>query len=175
MVPLQGKVACVTGASGGIGEAIALALAGAGAKVAICARREEQLSRVKASIEAAVAGASVLTHTTDVTDRAGVKGFVAAAEAALGPVDIMVNNAGCMYFTHMAHLHEDEWDRMVDVNCKGVLNGVGAVLHGMKDRGECGVCANHVHFCRKASVGCASVGASRVRAAALHAELLGLT
>ncbi|KAG5192351.1 non ribosomal peptide synthase [Tribonema minus] len=136
MVPLQGKVACVTGASGGIGEAIALALAGAGAKVAICARREDQLARVKANIESQVQGCNVLVHTTDVTRRSEVKGFVSAAEAALGPVDIMVNNAGVMYFTHMAHLREDEWEHMVDVNCKGVMNGVGAVLKGMIDRGS---------------------------------------
>jgi NADP-dependent 3-hydroxy acid dehydrogenase YdfG len=133
---LQGKVACITGASGGIGEAIAVALAKAGASVVLGARRLEELQRVKDAIEADIAGSAVLIQKTDVTRRADVKALVAAAEAAYGPVDIMVNNAGVMYFTQMKNLHEDEWEQMVDVNCKGVMHGVGAVLGSMTERGE---------------------------------------
>lgn len=91
---LSGKVAVVTGASGGIGAAIATALARAGASVVIGARRLDELERVKAEIVAEVEGAKVLVCKTDVTKRADVKGLVAIAEASCGPVDIMVNNAG---------------------------------------------------------------------------------
>lgn len=91
---LSEKVAVVTGASGGIGAAIARALAEAGARVVIGARRLDELQRVKNDIEGQVIGASVMICKTDVTKRADVKALVAAAEAGFGPVDIMVNNAG---------------------------------------------------------------------------------
>ena len=131
---LEGRVAVVTGASSGIGEAIAEALAAEGAAVALAARRAEKLADAVARIEAA--GGRAVAVATDVTKRDDVKRLVATAEEALGPVDIMVNNAGCMYFTMMRNVHEDEWERTVDVNIKGVLNGVGAVLPGMLERGR---------------------------------------
>ena len=148
---LAGKVCVVTGASSGIGEAIALALAREGARVAVGARRKPLLDALVARINAEAAAATgtdgsaggadapvaALGVKTDVTDRASVKALVAAAEAGLGgPVDILVNNAGVMYFTNMKNAHEDEWARTVDVNCKGVLHGIGAVLPGMVERGS---------------------------------------
>lgn len=93
-MPLSGKVAVVTGSSGGIGAAIAETLACAGARVALSARRVEELERVQSRIEAKVGGDRVLVCKADVTKRDEVKALVAAAEARFGPVDIMVNNAG---------------------------------------------------------------------------------
>ncbi|DAZ99590.1 TPA: hypothetical protein N0F65_001418 [Lagenidium giganteum] len=132
---LNGKVAVVTGASGGIGAAIALALVTEGASVALGARRIEALEGVKAEIASATgAGDRVTLAQTDVTKREQVQALVAAAEQAFGPVDILVNNAGVMPYELIKHVNQDSWDRTVDINCKGVLNGVGAVLPKMLER-----------------------------------------
>lgn len=93
-MPLSGKVAVVTGSSGGIGAAIASTLASAGANVVLGARRIEELEKVKTKIEAEVGGDRVMVCKVDVTKRDEVKALVAAAEAGFGPVDVMVNNAG---------------------------------------------------------------------------------
>ncbi|CAN0464339.1 unnamed protein product, partial [Ectocarpus sp. 8 AP-2014] len=93
-MPLSGKVAVVTGSSGGIGAAIASTLASAGANVVLGARRIEELEKVKTKIEAEVGGDRVMVCEVDVTKRDEVKALVAAAEAGFGPVDVMVNNAG---------------------------------------------------------------------------------
>lgn len=93
-MPLSGKVAVVTGSSGGIGAAIAQTLASAGAQVVLGARRVDELEKVKAKIEAEVGNNRVIVCKVDVTKRSEVKALVAAAEAGFGPVDIMVNNAG---------------------------------------------------------------------------------
>lgn len=93
-MPLSGKVAVVTGSSGGIGAAIAQTLASAGAQVVLGARRVEELEKVKTKIEAEVGTNRVIVCKADVTKRDEVKALVAAAEAGFGPVDIMVNNAG---------------------------------------------------------------------------------
>ncbi len=134
MGTLSGRVAIVTGASSGIGAAVARALAAEGAQVVLAARRAARLDALRSEIEAA--GGAVLVVPTDVTQREQVKALVAQAEAAFGPVDILVNNAGVMPLTLMKNLHEEEWERMVDVNLKGVLHGIGAVLGGMLARGR---------------------------------------
>lgn len=134
MTALKDRVAIVTGASSGIGAAIAEALAAEGAQVALAARRVERLHDLKERIEQD--GGRVLVVPTDVTNREQVRALVAQAEDELGPVDIMVANAGVMPLSYMHNLHEDEWERMVDVNIKGVLNSIGAVLEGMLDRGH---------------------------------------
>ena len=72
----------------------------------------------------------------DVTDREGIGALVERTERELGPIDVLVNCAGVMYYTLMSNLREEEWERTVDVNCKGVLNCVGAVLPGMLSRGR---------------------------------------
>ncbi|KAE8999931.1 hypothetical protein PR003_g18952 [Phytophthora rubi] len=132
---LSGKVAVVTGASGGIGAAIALELASAGAKVALGARRLEALETVKANIEHKIgAGDNVLLVQTDVTKRQEVQNLVTKAEEKLGPVDILVNNAGVMPFELLKNVNQDSWDRTIDINCKGTLNGVAAVLPKMLAR-----------------------------------------
>ncbi len=131
---LYGKVAVVVGASSGIGAAVARALAREGAHVVLAARRKPELLEVQESLEGA--GSRSLISVTDVTDRDQVKDLVALTEDELGPVDILVNCAGVMYYTLMKNLREDEWEQTVDVLCKGMLNCVGAVLDGMLDRGR---------------------------------------
>ena len=130
---LRGRVVVVTGASSGIGAAAAKMLSGEGAKVALAARREGALVGAQAGLEAR---AESLVLPTDVTDREQVKALVERAEAELGPVDALVNCAGVMYFTLMQNVRADEWDRTVEVNCKGALNCIGAVLPGMVERGR---------------------------------------
>ncbi|EOD09228.1 hypothetical protein EMIHUDRAFT_452872 [Emiliania huxleyi CCMP1516] len=130
---LQGKVAVVTGASSGIGQGIALALAAEGCAVALAARRVD-ITQATAD-EIAGRGGRAIAVATDVTVRADVKALAAAAEAQLGPVDILVNAAGVMYFTMLKNLHEDEWERTIDTNCKGVVNGVGAAFVAIFSKG----------------------------------------
>lgn len=132
LTDLNGKVAIVTGASSGIGRAIALHLSSAGVKVALAARRAELLVDLNAEID--TAGGTAITVPTDIVDAAQVKHLVHETETRLGDVDILVNNAGVMYITLMRNLHLDEWNRQVDVNVKGVLNGIGCVLEKMLKR-----------------------------------------
>ena len=130
---LRDRVAVVTGASSGIGAAVARALAREGVHVALAARRKQELLKVQDSLEGT--GRSMISPT-DVTDRSQVKELVAETEDELGSVDFLINCAGVMYFTMMKNLREDEWERTVDVLCKGMLNCTGAVLAGMLDRGQ---------------------------------------
>ena len=111
-LPLAGKVAVITGASGGIGAGCALELARVGCAVFLGARREAKLEEVKAQVESEVPGARVGFRVADVTSRDSVKELVAAAESELGPVDVLVNNAGVMYFTLMKNAEQDDWDRV---------------------------------------------------------------
>jgi NADP-dependent 3-hydroxy acid dehydrogenase YdfG len=126
----------VTGASSGIGAAVARALAHEGAHVALAARRRDALVDVQKGFERQGRQARTLVVPTDITNRQQVKSLVARAEEKLGPVDILVNCAGVMYYTFMSNLFEDDWERTVDVLCKGMLNCVGAVLTGMLERGQ---------------------------------------
>jgi len=132
-LPIRNRVAVVTGASSGIGAAVARALNAGGARVALAARRQDVLSEVQDSLNSKTGSLAV---PTDVTDRSQVEALVAQAERDLGPVDILVNCAGVMYYTLMKNGRQDEWDRTVEVNCKGAVNGVGAVLPGMLERGN---------------------------------------
>jgi NADP-dependent 3-hydroxy acid dehydrogenase YdfG len=131
---LAGRVAVVTGASSGIGAATARALSAEGAHVALAARREDVLLDVQAGLEDD-AGQESIVVPTDVTDREQVLSLVRRA-GELGPVEMLVNCAGVMYYTLMNNLREEEWERTVEVNCKGALNCVGAVLPGMLQRGS---------------------------------------
>lgn len=130
---LTGRVAVVTGASSGIGAATALALAREGAGVCLAARRTDRLAEVEAEIRAK--GGRVMAVPTDVTDQDDVEAMVAAVTEALGPPDILVNNAGVMLLSPVEQVQVEDWDRMVDVNLKGVLHGIAAVLPGMIERG----------------------------------------
>lgn len=131
--PLAGKVALVTGASSGIGEAVARALAAAGASVGLGARRAERLEALAQEIRAA--GGVALPCTVDVTSRDQVEHFAAHVRSAFGRIDILVNNAGVMPLSPVAELRVEEWELMVDVNLKGVLYGIAAVLPTMLEQG----------------------------------------
>ena len=130
---LEGRVAVVTGASRGIGAAVSRSLNAEGVKVALAARREDALLKVRKSF---AGPAESLTIPTDVTDRDQVKALVERTERELGPVDVLVNCAGVMYYTLMKNVRENEWDRTIEVNCKGAVNCVGAALPGMLERGR---------------------------------------
>jgi NADP-dependent 3-hydroxy acid dehydrogenase YdfG len=132
---LQDRVAVVTGASSGIGAAVARELNAGGAHVALAARREEALLEIQAGLDSAD-GRRCMNFPTDVTDREQVRSLVARAEEELGPVEILVNCAGVMYYSLMKNQRAEEWERTVEVNCKGTLNCVGAVLSGMLERGR---------------------------------------
>jgi len=126
------KVVLVTGASSGIGAGIARELAGTGAKLVLGARRLGRLEELAAEIRAK--GGEVMVRALDVTDRGDVAAFAEAARRAFGRIDVMINNAGVMPLSPMAALKVEEWERMVDVNIKGVLYGIAAVLPEMVAR-----------------------------------------
>lgn len=123
---IQGKIIAVTGASSGIGEATARELAARGATVIVGARRTERLETLVAELRAA--GATAEFQALDVTSRESVGDFVRFAVERFGKLDVIVNNAGLMPLSPLSALKVDEWDRMIDVNIKGVLNGIAAAL-----------------------------------------------
>jgi NAD(P)-dependent dehydrogenase (short-subunit alcohol dehydrogenase family) len=132
-IDLCGQVALVTGGGRGIGRAIAVALARAGAKVAVLARSPEQLAGTAAGITAA--GGRAVALPADVTDQAAVEAAVAEAERQLGPVDLLVNNAGVGGpVGPLAESDPDAWWRCVEVNLRGPLLCSRAVLPGMVAR-----------------------------------------
>jgi NADP-dependent 3-hydroxy acid dehydrogenase YdfG len=128
------KVVLITGASSGIGEGIARELAAAGATLMLGARRTDRLDALAHELRGG--GAAVATRRLDVTDRTDVVAFVEAARETFGRVDVIVNNAGVMPLSPMASLKVDEWDHMIDVNIRGVLHGIAAVLPEMTARGS---------------------------------------
>jgi NADP-dependent 3-hydroxy acid dehydrogenase YdfG len=133
MPKLDGKVAVVTGASSGIGEATAEALAAEGATVVVAARREERLADLTSRIEES--GGRVLAATCDVTDEAQAHGLIRRAEDEFGRVDILVNNAGVMLLSTVGKGLSEEWRRMFDVNVLGLLYATDAAIETMKRQG----------------------------------------
>jgi NADP-dependent 3-hydroxy acid dehydrogenase YdfG len=131
--PLDGKVAAITGASSGIGAATALALARAGAAVALGARREDRLRELAERVESE--GSRALVRAVDVADEASANEFVRAAHSELGGLDILVNNAGVMLLGPIEGADTDEWRRMVDVNVLGLLYCTHAALPLMREAG----------------------------------------
>ena len=127
---IQGKVVIITGASSGLGEATARHLAARGAKLVLAARRTDRLQALVSEIEAA--GGEALAVATDVVDPAQVQALAEQAKARFGRIDVLVNNAGIMPLAPLAKLKVDEWSRMIDVNIKGVLHGIAAVLPTMQ-------------------------------------------
>jgi NADP-dependent 3-hydroxy acid dehydrogenase YdfG len=125
---IEKKVVVITGASSGLGEAAARLLAENGAKLVLGARRIDRLQALAA--ELGLGEQAVLK--TDVTDRAQVQRLVDHAVATHGRIDVLINNAGLMPSSMLENLHVDEWDRMIDVNLKGVLYGIAAALPHMK-------------------------------------------
>ncbi len=129
---LSGKVAIITGASSGIGEATAKKFAADGAKVVLAARRADRLEDLKKEIEKS--GGQALVVETDVTKPNDVKKLVKRTKETFGPCDILVNNAGIMPLSYMKNMKVDEWLKMVDVNINGVLHCLAETLPDMVDR-----------------------------------------
>jgi len=131
---IQGKVVLITGASSGIGETTAKVLARQGATVVLGARRTDRLEKLVAEITAS--GGKAMERALDVTSRESALAFADHALKRFGRIDVIVNNAGVMPLSPVAALKVDEWDRMIDVNIKGVLYGIAAVLPTMQAQGS---------------------------------------
>ena len=160
---IAGKVVVITGASSGLGEATARHLSAQGARIVLGARRGDRIKALASELTAK--GGEAIALTTDVTDRAQVKALVDAAIKAYGRIDAMINNAGLMPQSLLERLKIDEWDRMIDVNIKGVLYGIAAALPYMKQQ-KAG------HFINVSSVAGHRVGpGTAVYAATKHAVL----
>jgi NADP-dependent 3-hydroxy acid dehydrogenase YdfG len=127
---IAGKVVVITGASSGLGAATARHLSAEGAPVVLGARRAERIQSLADELSAK--GGRALALATDVTDRAQVQRLVAAAVERFGRIDVLINNAGLMPHSPLERLKIDDWDRMIDVNLKGVLYGIAAALPHMQ-------------------------------------------
>jgi NADP-dependent 3-hydroxy acid dehydrogenase YdfG len=129
---IEGKVVVITGASSGLGEATARLLSTQGASVVLGARRVDRLQSLADELTAS--GGKALAISTDVTQYGQVKKLVDAAVQTYGRIDVMINNAGLMPSSPLERLKIDDWDRMIDVNIKGVLYGIAAALPCMKQQ-----------------------------------------
>ena len=129
---IEGKVVVITGASSGLGEATARRLSEEGATVVLGARRLDRLKTLVSEITGK--GGKALAKATDVTQVAEVKALVDAAVKTYGRIDVIINNAGLMPQSPLDRLKIDDWDRMIDVNIKGVLYGIAAALPYMKEQ-----------------------------------------
>lgn len=129
---LQNKVIVITGASSGIGEATAKRLAKAGAITILTARREDELHKLRDDI--IKEGGTAMVVTGDVTNKDDWKDLVDRTLKEYGQIDVLINNAGLMPLSYVEKLKTDEWEQMIDVNIKGVLNGVAAVLPSLLEQ-----------------------------------------
>lgn len=126
------KTVIITGASSGIGEATAKAMGKAGFNVVLAARSLEKLEKLKNELNSE--GIKAIAVKTDVVNRSDMKSLASAALNEYGSIDVLVNNAGIMPLSFMKNLHHAEWDQMIDVNIKGVLNGIEAVIPTMMEK-----------------------------------------
>ncbi|MEU6405561.1 SDR family oxidoreductase [Streptomyces sp. NPDC046985] len=133
MTGISGKAVAVAGASSGIGEATALHLAERGARLVLGARRAERLSGLVERIEKA--GGEAVAVTMDVRRREDVVRLVATAQERFGRLDVLFSNAGSMAVSPFDELRVEDWESMVDVNVKGVLNGIAAALPVFRAQG----------------------------------------
>lgn len=134
MSNIKDKVVIITGASSGIGEATAHELASKGAKVVLAARREERLKKLQHEIQSA--GGQAVYKVTDVTSANQMEELAVYAVQEFGKIDIIVNNAGVMPLSPVYEKKITEWEMMIDVNIKGVLYGIAAVLPYMREKKE---------------------------------------
>jgi NADP-dependent 3-hydroxy acid dehydrogenase YdfG len=168
------KVVVITGASSGIGESTAKLLARRGAKVVLGARRKDRLDAVVKEISAA--GGKAVSFAVDVTKRAEVEALISGAVDSFGRVDVIVNDAGIMPIAPIDSLKVEEWDRMIDLNIKGLLYGVAAVLPIMQKQKQ-GHIINMASvfgikvFAPGATVYCATKSAVRALTEGLRIEL----
>lgn len=133
MTAITDKTILITGASSGIGEGTARVLGAAGATLVLGARRTDRLDALAADIRAG--GGTAVVRPLDVTSREDMAAFAAFAQERFGRIDVLVNNAGIMPLSPIASLKVEEWDRMIDVNIRGVLYGIAAVLPIMNGQG----------------------------------------
>jgi len=143
MEGIAGKIVVITGASSGLGEATARHLSARGATMVLGARRIDRIEAL--AVEIAKAGGNAIAVATDVTDATQVQRLVDAAVARFGRVDVMLNNAGLMPHSPLERRKIVDWDRMIDVNIKGVLYGIAAALPHMQRQ-------NSGHFINVSSV-----------------------
>ncbi|WP_416051488.1 SDR family oxidoreductase [Cupriavidus basilensis] len=130
---IASKVIVITGASSGLGEATARHLGAAGASLVLAARRGDRLESLAAEIRAK--GGKVEVVVADVSRRADVEALVQKAVASFGRIDVMINNAGLMAIAPMSEAKVEEWERMIDINIKGVLYGIAAALPVFQKQG----------------------------------------
>nr|WP_255352129.1 SDR family oxidoreductase [Pedobacter sp. BMA] len=140
---ISGKVIIITGASSGIGLATAKLLAAHGAILSLAARRKDKLDILVSEITEA--GGKAIAFAADVSKREEVGALAQATLNAFGKIDVLFNNAGVMPLSLLENLHYQEWEQMIDVNIKGVLYGIGAVLPHFKAQ-------NSGHFINVSSV-----------------------
>lgn len=124
---ISGKVVVITGASSGLGESTARLLAAKGANVVLGARREESLNKIAEEINKQGNGKAVYLKT-DVTFKSDVQALINKAISEFGKLDVLLNNAGLMSIAPLSEVKVDEWERMIDINVKGVLYGIAAAL-----------------------------------------------
>jgi NADP-dependent 3-hydroxy acid dehydrogenase YdfG len=129
---IQNKVVIITGASSGLGEATAKRLAASGAKLMLAARREDRLKELVAVITKS--GGTATYRVTDVVNRAQVQTLAKETLTTYGRIDVLINNAGLMPLSPLKQVKVEEWDQMIDVNIKGVLYGIAAVLPIMRQQ-----------------------------------------
>jgi hypothetical protein len=170
---IKGKTIIITGASSGIGEATAKKLSQEGANVVLSARREDRLNSLKDEIEKN--GGMALVVPGDVTKKEDFKKIVSATLEEFGSIDGIINNAGLMPLSYVKNLHTDEWDKMIDVNIKGVTNGVAAVLPTMMEQKSGHIInisssAGHKYY-PGGAVYCATKAAVKMFSEGLRAEL----
>ncbi|MDZ8090399.1 MAG: SDR family oxidoreductase [Nostoc sp. DedQUE05] len=132
MSEIQNKVVIITGASSGLGEATAKRLAASGAKLMLAARREDRLKDLVGAI--AKSGGTATYQVTDVADSAQVEALAKETLSTYGRIDVLINNAGLMPLSALDQVKVDEWERMIDINIKGVLYGIAAVLPIMRQQ-----------------------------------------
>ncbi|WP_102262721.1 SDR family oxidoreductase [Mesobacillus jeotgali] len=173
MSAIKNKVVIITGASSGIGRATAVKLASEGAKIVLAARREERLQELAEKIHSL--GGTAVYKVTDVTSLEEVQNLSGFALEQYGQIDVLFNNAGIMPLSYMKNNRVEEWNQMIDVNIKGVLHGVSAVLPHMLERNSGHIIttssvAGHGIF-PSGTVYCATKFAARVIMEGLNKEL----